>query len=96
MTGAIFLLIVAVLFAVYVSGLIGTIRYPAYAYEEVGRSKAVTVVMVALTGFIGATYFLLRIRPGLSVGSQVGPPPRRGDVDTGDIKEWRRTRDPWT
>lgn len=96
MTGAIFLLIVAVLFAVYVSALIGAIRHPAYAYQEVGRSKAVTVVMVALTGFIGGGYFLLRIRPGLSVRSQAGPPQRRADLDTGDIKEWRRTRDPWT
>jgi hypothetical protein len=91
----VFLLIEAVLVAIYGIALIGAIGSPAYAYHGIGRSKAVTVVMVMLTGFIGGTYFLLRIRPGLQRGRREGPPPSRVPADTGDIKEWRRTRDPW-
>lgn len=95
MSGALFFLIVALLFAIWVTALVGAIRSPSYAYQGVGRSKAVTVILVLLTGFIGGTYFLLRIRPGLQHRQGAGPPTGRVPVDTADIKEWRRTRDPW-
>jgi hypothetical protein len=90
------LLLVVAVQTLHISGIVAAARRPEYGYRAVSRTKAGTVIMVVLTGFVGAIYFFLRVRPELltaerAVPSESVPPP-----DTGDIRRWRRTRDPWS
>ena len=66
------LAILAAIWILYLGGIISAARHPGYAYRAIGRRKPFTLTMVVLTGFIGGTYFLLRIRPQL----------RRAEADT--------------
>lgn len=89
------LAVIVLVWTLYISAIIGASRRPEYAYRAIGRTKPGTVTMIVLTGFIGGAYFLLRIRPALRSAEDTGPAESMPPADEGDLKEWRRTQDPW-
>ena len=93
---AILLVVIAGVWTIYVQAIVMAVRRPDYAYRAIGRTKAGTVVMIVLTGFIGGLFFLLRIRPALRAAERSIPPESVPPADTGDIKRWRQTQDPWS
>lgn len=92
----ILLLAVVLIWTLYIRAIVVAARRPDFAYRAVGRTKPGTVTMIVLTGFVGGIYFLLRIRPELVAAEQATPPESLPPSDTGDIKQWRRTRHPWS
>ena len=92
----ILLVLVAGVWTLYVQAIVMAARRPDYAYRAIGRTKPGTVVMIVLTGFIGGLFFLLRIRPALRAAERAIPPESVPPTDTGDIKRWRQTQDPWS
>jgi hypothetical protein len=90
------LALIVVIWVLYVRAIVGATRRPDYAYRAIGRTKSGTVVMIVLTGFIGGIYFLPRIRPALLVAERAIPAESLPPPDTGDIKQWRKTGDPWS
>ena len=89
------LVVIALVWVLYIRAIVGAARFPEYAYRAIGRTKPGTITMIVLTGFIGGTYFLLRIGPALRSAKDVVTPESIPPADQGDLKEWRRTRDPW-
>jgi hypothetical protein len=97
MVDAIVLLVaVVVIWMLYIGAIVAAARRPDYAYRYINRTKAGTVIMIILTGFIGGSYFLLRIKHQLLAAERAVPPETLPPADAGDVKEWRRTGDPWT
>ena len=92
----ILLLVIVVIWASYIRAIIAAARRPDFAYRAIGRTKPGTVTMIVLTGFIGGIYFLLRIRPELVAAERATPPESLPPADRADIRQWRRTRDPWS
>ena len=75
---------VAVVVLAYIWAVIAVFRHPSLAYRAIGRTKARTVWMILLTGWVGGVYFLLRIRPGLVATERITPPaegPTRSSSD---------------
>lgn len=89
------LAVIVLVWTLYIRAIVGAARRPDHAYRAIGRTKPGTVTMIVLTGFIGGLYFLLRIRPALLSAEEAIPPESLPPGDQGDLKEWRRTRDPW-
>lgn len=89
------LAVIVLVWALYIRAIVGAARRPEHAYRAIGRTKPGTITMIVLTGFIGGAYFLLRIRPALLSAEETVPPESIPPADHGDLKEWRRTRDPW-
>ncbi|HEX3426194.1 MAG TPA: hypothetical protein VHT30_08675 [Acidimicrobiales bacterium] len=87
---------IVLIWALYIRAIVGAARQPDDAYRAVGRTKAGTVIMVVLTGCIGGVYFLLRVRPQLLSAESGAADGRRPPPDAGEIKQWRRTGDPWS
>lgn len=87
---------IAAIWTLYVGAIVAAARRPEYAYRYIGRTKPGTVIMIVLTGFVGGSYFLLRVRRQLLAAEQATPRDWLPPPDTGDRKEWRRTGDPWT
>ena len=89
------LAVIVLVWVLYIRAIVGAARYPEYAYRAIGRTRPGTITMIVLTGFIGGTYFLLRIGPALRSAMDAVPPESIPPADQGDLKEWRRTQDPW-
>lgn len=97
MVDAVILLVaIAVIWGLYIGGIVAAAWRPDYAYRYIGRTKAGTIVMIILTGFIGGSYFLIRVRHQLLAAEQAKPPESLPPADARHIKNWRRTRDPWS
>ncbi|HEX6394399.1 MAG TPA: hypothetical protein VFZ97_13250 [Acidimicrobiales bacterium] len=92
----ILLVVIAMVWGLYIQAIVMAARRPDFAYRAIGRTKPGTVAMILLTGFIGGLYFLLRIRPSLLAAERAIPAGSLPPADTDDIKQWRRTRDPWS
>lgn len=60
-----FALVLGLVWALWLRAIIVTGRYPDSAYRVIGRSRAQTVWLILLTGWVGGAYFFLRIRPEL-------------------------------
>jgi hypothetical protein len=69
--------LLALLWFAMVSALVSALRVPGYVWKGAHRSKAGNVVLVALTGGIGGTYYWLRVRPQLADARQATPAPPR-------------------
>lgn len=91
---AVLILVIAAVWVLYIGAIVAAARRPDYAYRHIGRTKPGTVILIVLTGFIGGSYFLLRIRRQLLAAEQAIPPGSLPPPDTGDVKQWRQTLDP--
>ena len=87
---------IVIIWATYIRAIVAAARRPDYAYRAVGRTKPGTLAMIVVTGFIGGLYFLLRIRPELLAAEREMPVESLPPKDTGSMKQWRRTGDPWS
>ena len=53
------------LLAVWLTAIVDALRRAVDAYEREGRARNSTVLLVVLTGWFGAVYYLFAIRPAL-------------------------------
>jgi hypothetical protein len=70
--------IVAVLLATvgaWIAALTDVAGRPDAAFQAVGRTKGLTVVLIVLTGVVGAAYYFAIIRPSLSSAQRSLPRP---------------------
>lgn len=97
MRAVVMLLVIAVMFwGLFVYALVSSARRRSDAFRASGRTKGGTIVMLLLTGGFGGLYYLLRIRREVLGAERSLPASTPPPKDTGDLKEWLRTRDPWS
>ena len=77
------LLIWLALVVAWLAMLVDATRQPYWAWEEAGRGKVLTVVLICLTGWIGAAYYYFAVRGSVVDAVRRGPshPPRSDDDD---------------
>ena len=67
MASAVLLLIVwCGLTAMWVAALVSLARFPESAFAEVGRVKPSTLMLVAITGWVGGGYYWIAIKRELA------------------------------
>ncbi len=70
------------------AALISAGRVPAPVWESVGRSKDLNMILVFFTGWIGALYFWIRLRPLLRLGDMSSVPPQPPKPDMWSTGSW--------
>jgi hypothetical protein len=58
----IFLVIWAALVAMWIAALVSACRFSEAAFTAVGRTRTSTIVLVAITGWVGGAYYWLAIK----------------------------------
>jgi succinate dehydrogenase hydrophobic anchor subunit len=69
--------IVVAIWVEFIWALIDAAHRPEYLYRPACRlSKTTTIFLIVITGFIGATYYFVRVRPSLIRASGVDNRPK--------------------
>jgi hypothetical protein len=71
---ALWLAVWLALTALWVMSIVGLARTPVDVFRRARRNKDVTVLLVVLTGWIGALYFFIVLRPELGRHAQTVRP----------------------
>jgi hypothetical protein len=63
---------IALVWALWLRPIVDASRRHRAAYEAIGRTKAATIWLILLAGWIGGGYYLVRIRPDLVAADERG------------------------
>ncbi|MDQ6614212.1 MAG: hypothetical protein M3083_05580 [Actinomycetota bacterium] len=96
MTVVVLVAVFGAIWGEFIWALVDAARRPEYLFRPACRlSKASIIVLILITGFIGATYYFIRLRPSLIRASRMTTLQGAPRADQGDRRAWKVSHDPW-